>query len=204
MVVEISPATVAVERTISLCYPRTATRNCMAGPRNRRGIYHTCCPCCVKAPLPVVALRSTAPALTRASGVRNSRYRGQAALAAKNRKGVKYMKDLLNTEQQPFPGIGSFKDGGMRLFDAPALIKLFTPGLPEVQTRRKTPRWKRQQRRFLLRLPNSQLSDSSHTIRWGLQGSFGCEIHKGGWVAPSPCLTEFPSPRRRRKRRDIG
>ena len=37
------------------------------------------------------------------------------------------MKDLLNTEQ-PFPGIGSFKDGGMRLFDAPALIKLFTPG----------------------------------------------------------------------------
>lgn len=37
------------------------------------------------------------------------------------------MDNLLNTAQS-IPNIGSFKDDGMRLFDAPALIKLFTPG----------------------------------------------------------------------------
>ena len=35
---------------------------------------------------------------------------------------------LLTNEQQRLPPIGSVKDSGMRLFDALAVVKLFTPG----------------------------------------------------------------------------
>lgn len=37
------------------------------------------------------------------------------------------MNMLLTNEQQLLPSIGSVKDSGMRLFDALAVVKLFTP-----------------------------------------------------------------------------